>query len=55
MTFSKSFLIKIMKVNNLYDLGLEEGLYDVVSIAGKIMRFIRDFKVYIIRNRGLDI
>lgn len=35
MVFFSSFLIKIMRVNNLYDLGLEEGLYDVVPIVVK--------------------
>lgn len=44
-----------MRVNNLYDLGLEKGLYDVISIVVKMIGFLRDFKVYIIRNRELDI
>lgn len=44
-----------MSVHNLHDLGLEKGLYDVVPIVVKMVGLLRDFKVCIIRNRGLDI
>lgn len=54
LTFFNSFLIKIIGVNKLYDLGLEKGLYDVLSAVVKTMVFLRDFKVYIIRNKRLD-
>lgn len=55
VTFFNSFLIKIRSVRNLHDLGLEKGLYDVVPIVVKMVGLLRDFKVCIIRNRGLDL
>lgn len=42
-------------MNNLYDLGKEKGLSDVTSIVVEKIGFLRDFKVYVTRNRGLAI